>query len=306
MKLRTVLAATSYLAVAAFIAPCFAQVDLSGSWSPRNSTDALQDLPGPEPLPVDYLGLPLNDSGRAAALLVSPDKLSMPERICSFYSPVYIMLGPFGLAISNQTEPRNGGTVAWAIGGWEDLAMIPIRMDGSIHTSKYAAHEMSGVTTGMWEDDVLVARTTHMRASIIRRNGAPHSDKATMTTWFMRHGNELTVMARIDDPIYLTTPLVLTRTFVLEPGTVPTRTVGQPCIKGDEGVSEEAVPHFLPGKNPFMLETVKENGLPLEAVLGGPETMYPEYRKKLKDKYVRPEKCPRVCGGPGTYPQRPF
>jgi hypothetical protein len=113
-------------------------------------------------------------------------------------------------------------------------------------------------------------------------------------------------MARIEDPVYLSTPLVLTRTFVLEPGAIAARTVGQPCIKGDEGVPEDAVPHFLPGQNPFMLETVKQYGIPLETVLGGPDTMYPEYRKKLKDKYVRPEKCPRVCGGPGKWPPRPF
>ncbi|MDP9085130.1 MAG: hypothetical protein M3N50_15400 [Pseudomonadota bacterium] len=299
---RNALALVSLLSLAALSAPAFAQVDLSGSWPPRNSSDALQDLPGPEPLPVDYLGLPLNDSGRAAALLVSPDRLSMPDHICAFYSPVYMMLGPFGLAISNQTESRNGGTVAWAIGGWEDLATITIHMDGRARPSKYAPHEMSGFTTGVWEDDVLVSHTTHMRASIIRRNGAPHSDQATLTMWFLRHGAELTVFARIEDPVYLSVPLYLTRVFVMDPQAAPRRTAGQPCIKGDEGVPEGTVPHFLPGKNPFMEETAKEDGIPLSAVLGGAETMYPEYRKKLQGKYLRPEKCPRVCGGPGTYP----
>jgi hypothetical protein len=50
-------------------------------------------------------------------------------------------------------------------------------------------------------------------------------------------------------------------------------------------------------------------GIPVEAVLGGAETMYPEYRKKIRDKYVRPEKCPSNpieaaaggCGRPGMY-----
>jgi hypothetical protein len=37
--------------------------------------------------------------------------------------------------------------------------------------------------------------------------------------------------------------------------------------------------------------------IPLEAVLGGPETMYPEYRKRLKDKYVPP--APVGPGGRG-------
>jgi len=58
------------------------------------------------------------------------------------------------------------------------------------------------------------------------------------------------------------------------------------------------VPHYLPGKNPFVDELTKDYHIPAEAVMGGAETMYPEYRKKLKDKYVAPEKCVRNCGGP--------
>jgi hypothetical protein len=294
----------SLLALVALSTPVHAQIDLSGPWSPRNSTDVLQDQPGPEPTPDDFTGLPLNESGRAAALLVSPDKLSMPQRICSFYSPVYLMLGPFGLNMSNQTEPRNGGTVAWDIASWEDMAQISIWMDGRPHPSQAAPHEMSGFTTGTWQQDILVANTTHMRAGIIRRNGTPHSDLATMTTWFMRHGTELTVFARIEDPVYLATPLYLTRVFVLNPGPSPQRTVGQPCVQGFEGVPEGEVPHFLPGQNPFINDMTAQYGLPLQALMGGPETMYPEFRKQLQNKYVRPEKCSRACGGPGSYPPR--
>jgi hypothetical protein len=33
-------------------------------------------------------------------------------------------------------------------------------------------------------------------------------------------------------------------------------------------------------------------GIPVEAVMGGAETMYPEYRKKLKETYKRPAKRP--------------
>ena len=45
-----------------------------------------------------------------------------------------------------------------------------------------------------------------------------------------------------------------------------------------------------------MNEVTERYHIPLEAVLGGPEPMYPEYRKKLKDKYVPP---PPVTGGRG-------
>ena len=49
------------------------------------------------------------------------------------------------------------------------------------------------------------------------------------------------------------------------------------------------------GANVFGLNTMKAH-LPKDAVLGVPETMYPEYRKKIKDTYVRPEPCKADCG----------
>ena len=58
------------------------------------------------------------------------------------------------------------------------------------------------------------------------------------------------------------------------------------------------MPHYLPGKNPFMNEMTQKKGIPLEAVLGGPETIYPEYRKKLKDTYKMPAACKVDCGTP--------
>jgi hypothetical protein len=291
------------LALLATCVPMFAQFDLSGMWSARNYGDATVNRPGPGPIPVDYLGIPMNDNARAKALLYSPSLISMPDRVCSPYVPSYIMLGPFGIRIWNETEPRNGTTVAWKIGGWEDMAPITIWMDGRPHPSKNAPHEMSGFTTGVWEDDVLTTRTTHMRAGFTRRNGAPLSDEAAMTMRFLRHGDLLTLNTRIDDPLYLTEPLYLTRTFQLS-AVPPMRSVGQPCVQGNEGVPEGVVPHYLPDKNPFLGEMTKLYNIPLEAVLGGSETMYPDYRKKLKDKYTMPERCTKYCGGPGQFALR--
>lgn len=292
-------------AVSALIAlanPVFAQIDLSGNWSARNSNQALDNPPGLEPEPVDYQGIPLSDSGRAAALQSSDLQLSEPERICSFYPPSYLMLGPFGLKIWNQTDqPRDSTTVAWDIGGWEDRAPMTIWMDGRERPSKYAAHEMAGFVTGVWQDDVLKIYVTHMRAGIARRNLAPLSDQATMTAWFFRHGDELTVVARNVDPIYLSQPYMLTRVFKLVRAP-PLPTVGQPCTQTDEGVAEGAVPFYLPGKNPNLNDMTRQYGIPLDAVLGGAQTMYPQYRKRLRTEYVRPAKCVAGCGGPGAYP----
>ena len=292
-----------FLVIIAANLPLYAQLDLSGTWSPRNYADAASNRPGPGPAPVDYLGIPLNENARARALTYSPSLISMPDRVCTPYVSSYIMLGPFGLRIWSETEPRNGTIVAWRLGGWEDMGSITIWMDGRPHPSKNAPHENSGFTTGVWEDDVLVAHTTHMKAGFVRRNGVASSDQAEMTLRFLRHGDLLTLSAHVDDPIYLTEPLYTTRTFQLSI-VPPMRTVGQPCVQGNEGVPEGSVPHYLPDKNPFLGEVTKNYNIPLEAVLGGAETMYPDYRKKLKDKYTPPDHCTRYCGGPGAFPLR--
>lgn len=279
-------------------------VDLSGSWAARNFNDAIGNMPGGGPRPVDYMGIPLNDAGRNWSLIYDQSQISMPERICSFYAPSYIVIGPMGLRMWPESEMLTGTTRAWMIGGWVDFVPITIWMDGRPHPSKYAAHEKSGFTTGVWEDDVLVTTTTHMEAGMIRRNGVPSSDQATMTTRFSRHDNILTVTARIDDPVYLTEPYYLTRSFALS--RAPLNPAAEPCTVTNEGVDAERVPHYYPGQHPFVDELTKLYGIPQEAVLGGAETALPEFRKTIRDKYVRPSKCVSVpastCGGPGTYP----
>lgn len=279
-----------------------AETDLSGSWAARNHEDALERNAGP--YAVDYTGLPLNDEGRAKALSYSASQLGMIERQCGLWPPFYLLQGPFGMKVWNETDPVSGTTIAWKIGGWEDRAPTTIWMDGRPHPSSNAPHEHGGFTTGTWEGDTLVTYTTHMKAGAIRRNGAPSSDQATLTMRFLRHGDLLTLLAEIEDPIYLTEPEFLTKTFQLDGP--PISPVGPPCVPGYEGTSGEGrVPHYLPGKNPSIDELTELYHIPREAVLGGAETMYPEFRKKIKDRFVRPEKCVRNCGRPPAPPAPP-
>jgi hypothetical protein len=48
------------------------------------------------------------------------------------------------------------------------------------------------------------------------------------------------------------------------------------------------VPHHLPGTNTVVSEFSKEYGIPFDATRGGAETMYPEYREKLKTMTIPP------------------
>src|SRR5437867_3943490 len=126
-----VVAVTSALLLAQGI-PAPEGVELSGSWVARNFTDAIGNAPGPGagPTPVDYVGIPLSEAGRNGALASSTSRLSMPERMCDYYTPTYIVVGPMGLKIWNESELRTGTTTAWVIGGWQDFVPLTIWMDG--------------------------------------------------------------------------------------------------------------------------------------------------------------------------------
>ncbi len=291
--------------------PAFAQIasgsDIAGSWMPFAHEDFVDRIPGPEPL--DWTGLPLSDEGRKVGLSYSVSRNSTIERQCALHPPQYLVLGPFGIRITAETDPFTGATVAWHVGAWEDRAPTTIWMDGRPHPSDNAPHTRGGFETGKWLGNTLTTHTTHIKAGIIRRNGVQVSDQVTLTTHYIRNGDLMTVLMFIDDPVNLTEPHAISKDFRLQQETTLDST-GPPCIITYEGTDSNSVAHYLPGKNPLTGELFKTYGIPREAALGGAETMYPEYRKKLKAAYVRPEKCPHNCGGlpggpPGGFPGGP-
>jgi len=127
---------------------------------------------------------------------------------------------------------------------------------------------------------VLVVKTTHLKAGWMRRNGLPLSDRATMTDRFHRYGDVMTHVMIVEDPVYLTEPLVKTNGFLLAPAGTMTP---YPCEPVIEVVREPGfVPHYLPGKNPFLREFGEHYGLPPEATRGGAATALPEFAEKLR------------------------
>lgn len=257
-----------------------AALDLSGNWTPVIMEDQPERIPGPEL--VNYSGLPITEGARLWALAWDASRLTLPEHQCQVHVAPYIYRGPLNLRIWAEKDPQSQQVIAIRqyISTYEQNRTI--WMDGRPHPSPNAAHTWMGFSTGKWEGGILTVYTTHIKQGWVRRDGLPESDQATLIEHYIRHDNHLTHVSIVTDPVYLTEPLIKTQDFVLS------LQEGQnwlyPCEYVEEvsGRPRGEVPNYLPGQNPFEHEYADKYHLPLDAALGGAETMYPEYQLKLK------------------------
>ena len=263
------------LAWAASALPASAQIDLTGMWAPVFHEDQVERVPGPEV--GDFAGLPINDALRMRADAWDAGLLTLPEHQCKPHPSTYGFRGVGNLRISADIDDATQRIVKLNTHiQWQEQKR-EIWMDGRPHPPAYAPHTWQGFSTGQWDGNDLVVRTTHLKAGWIRRNGAVLSDRATMTERFIRHGNVLTHVYIIEDPVYLAEPLVRTNGFQLTSNPVMQP---YPCYATTEVERAKGeIPHYLPGSNPFVDEYAKKHGLPLSAVRGGPSTALPEFMK---------------------------
>ena len=266
-----------------------AQVDLSGEWQVLMHEDQPERAAGPEI--GNYVGLPINAAARLRGEAWNASLLTVPEHQCIPH-PANYMANHGNLRVWKEVEESSQRLVAWHLLSESYNRFRTIYLDGRQHPSEDAPHTWQGFSTGEWRGNTLVVTTTHLKPARISRNGIEHSDRATLTEYFTRHGDVLTVGSWLDDPIYLTEPFFYTRDFRMNPAQVIRP---YPC----RGVVEIAradgdVPHYIPGKNPFIANYATRFGLPLEAAMGGAETMYPEYIEKMK--LMRPLVAGRGAG----------
>ena len=257
--------------------PVMAEVDLSGEWVTRVHEDQIERLPGPAL--GDYLGLPLNAAGRMRADAWSASLLTLPEWQCRPHSSDFVWGSPSNLRIYKEVNPVTRQTTAIHL-DWQRSMERAIYMDGRPRPPEEAARTWAGFSTGKWDGDMLTITTTHLKEGYIRRNGPARSEKATVTEHLIRHGDWLTAMIIVNDPVYLTEPMIRTIDYELD---VHQQIPPYPCdVVREVERGKGSVPHVLPGKNTFVREFSEQWGVPFEATRGGAETMYPEYRKKMK------------------------
>ena len=268
--------------------PVSAQEDPTGFWDNRFHEDEPERIPGPEI--GDYLGLPINDDARLRGDTWDATLLELPENQCRPHPSDYAWRGPALLRIWQEIDTNTQKLIAYHTHiSWQAPEQT-IWMDGRPHPPDYAPHTWQGFSTGKWEGDILAVVTDHLKEGWIRRNGIPRSDRATVSTHLLRHGNYLTVAVVIYDPVYLSEPFIRTTDFVFAP---QGHMDPYPCEEVDEiDRPQGLVPNHLPGTNPFLNEFPAAYGIPPEAARGGPETMYPEYIAKMRHmkKLPRPTK----------------
>ena len=281
------------LIAAALPFPAQGQADFEGQWVPLFHEDLPERLPGPEL--GDYMGFPLNAAARLRGDSYDPDRISVvPEYQCRPHGGDYSMRGLANMRVDQIVDPVSQHVIALHTRmNFQEMERT-IWLDGRSHPPEMAARTFSGFSTGTWDRNVLNIYTTHLKESYLRRNGLPRSDKATFTEHWVRHGNYLTVVTNIHDPAFLTESFVRSQTWELDPRQRMGRDI---CEYGAEVPKSRAdyVPAHFPGTNPFLHEVADEYGLPYEAVRGGAETTYPEYRKKMPKPEHPLEACQLYC-----------
>lgn len=272
------------VAVLTLVSPrAFAQNDISGEWANLLHEDVnhRNDAIGGGPRIGDYTGLPINDAARMKADSWDASIETQHERQTIFAPAAYWARGGGGMRISKVVDEATQQLIAYKIFRSAAGAAITrmIWMDGRPRPPDYAAHTWEGFSTGRWEGAMLTVTTTHVKAGYIQRNGVPASDRATITEHIVRHGDVLTIVSVVDDPVYLEEPFVRSTNWLMNLQQELTGVISE-SVDEIAGRPDGFVPHHLPGTNKWLTDAAKEFGIPESALRGGRETTYPEYRPK--------------------------
>jgi hypothetical protein len=165
-----------------------------------------------------YETLTLNAEGRRVGDTWDPARDEAAGEQCRSYSAANIMRVPGRLHIT-----------------WADDSTLKIETDAGTQTRllRFAAASPAGepswqgwsaaewVNAGRRGDvrtGTLKVVTTNLRPGYIRKNGAPHSDKARVTEYYDLNtapngDNWLTVTTKVEDPVYFTRPYLTSSDF---------------------------------------------------------------------------------------------
>jgi len=266
-----------------------AGIDLSGAWYDMAQQDS--GLGTAAGMLVDYGGIPINETGRMYALGWSPNRQTTRQEQCAGYVPPYMYVAT-RFRFWEDRDPINQRLTAVMSYGQTTEGTRSIFMDGRPHPPAYAAHSFTGFSTGRYERGILRVDTTHLKRGYIRATGLIQSDQAELVEYFIRHGDRITYFG-LAEPMTKTS--VMRRYIVTPDAWLYACDDGEQILAQDRDVQ---IPQFFWGEHPFLRGYSERNEVPLLAALGGPETMYPEFKETIRDASDS-EALARITPSPG-------
>jgi len=252
--------------------------DIAGEWTLTNNEE---DTTAQPPL-GDYLGIPFNAAGRLRSDTTAESIWGTPEYQCRPHSAPHQWRGLGGARILKEQDPLTRDVKAYHIQFMRSLDW-PVFMDSRPHPPAWAPHTWTGFSTGQWIGNTLKITTTHLKDGYLKRGGPQTSDMFTMTDYLTRHGDVLTIVTYVDDPIYMEEPYVESTTYTIDlTSNVAMETCNGTAFAENGGTDRHHVPHFLPGQNTALTEWLKKDDwIPVEPTRGGAVTLYPEYHASM-------------------------
>jgi hypothetical protein len=202
-----------------------APVDLTGTWVSVISEDWEFRMVTPDK--GIFETLTLNNEGRRVGQLWDPAKDEAAGEQCKAYGAANIMRLPGRLRISweNDTTLRMDIDTGTQTRLLRFGAPAPADTQPSLQGYSAAEWEVAPGARGGARGAAAPPRsgnlrvvTTHLRPGYVRKNGAPHSERAVVTEYFdllsLPNGDQwISVTTKVDDPLYFTRPLVTTSDF---------------------------------------------------------------------------------------------
>ena len=195
-----------------------AAIDLTGYWVSVVTEDWKWRMVTPKKGVFD--GIPLNAEGRRVGEAWDPAKDEAAGEQCRAYGAAGLMRLPTRLHIT-----------------WQDANTLKVETDYGTQTRLFhfgttlppGEASWQGQSVAQWQSaggargatlpgGDLKVTTTNLRPGYVRKNGAPYSDKASVTEYFdvdmTPNGDHwLTVTTRVEDPQYFRGPYITTSDF---------------------------------------------------------------------------------------------
>jgi hypothetical protein len=199
-----------------------APIDLTGNWVSPVIEDWKFRMVVPNKGVFD--GVPLNPQGRELGMKWDPAADEAAGEQCRGFGAGAIMRLPGRLRIS-----------------WQDDTTLKVETDTGTQTRIFSFRasppgepSWQGTSAASWNvpGRSLKVVTTNLKPGYVRRNGAPYSNKATITEYWELHtlpnkDEWLTITTKVDDPTYLTRPYLTSSDFKKLPA--PTGWNPTPC-----------------------------------------------------------------------------